>query len=248
MKVRHRDDTIIIIEKPAGLPCLPSRGGVSPTLAEQLMANAPELSELPDFGLVHRLDNDTSGLVVVARTKEAYENLRRQFSEGKVEKEYLALVVGRPPTEGAITSPIAHHPRKKKKMIASPAGRPAHTEYKVVQRYLSPLTPSLSPQGERVSEGRVRGGLHYALVRVQIKTGVRHQIRVHLASIGHPLAGDKLYQNVHKRSDDVVKLPRHFLHASRVVFSHPGTHKKIAVTSSLPPDLVDALTQLERTR
>ncbi|OGQ21341.1 MAG: hypothetical protein A3I05_01905 [Deltaproteobacteria bacterium RIFCSPLOWO2_02_FULL_44_10] len=202
------DASLMVIEKPAGVPCLPEKDGVSPTLVDLLkLTNSP----LPDFGLVHRLDNDTSGLLIIAKTKDAYENLREQFSKGKIHKEYLALVVGNPPKQGEIERPIVHHPRKKKKMILSHKGRPAHTEYRTLKRY----------------------GDH-TLLEINISTGVRHQIRVHLASDGYPLAGDRLYQNPKRRAEETLKLDHHLLHASRLVFKHPESGETCEFTSALP--------------
>lgn len=209
------DASLMVVEKPAGLPCLPEKNGVSPTLVDLLKLHT---SRLKDFGLVHRLDNDTSGLIVIAKTSGTYDNLRKQFSTEDVSKEYVTLVVGNPPERGIIDAPIAHHPRKKKKMIVSKEGRPAHTEYEKIKVY----------QG-------------FSLLKVMITTGVRHQIRVHLASLGYPLLGDKLYQNPKKRVEDIFNPPHHLLHAHRLEFLHPVSHEKIASECDLPASFQELL-------
>lgn len=199
------------------------------TLAAWLIKKFPEQLKLPEGslegGLVHRLDNETSGLIVVARTLSAYKNLRTQFESGKIRKEYIALVVGGAPSRGVIDTWIAHHPNKKKKMIVCEdrdhKAREAKTIFETKKRYEN-----------------------YTLLSVQIKTGVRHQIRVHLASIGCPLAGDKLYQSSNTSKIDTLKLDRHFLHASFLSFKDPVNGKKVQFSSPLPKDLKSALLTL----
>jgi len=215
-----KDEDILVVEKPAGMPSVSLKEDEEETLASWLLKKFPKLSTLPkgklEAGLVHRLDNDTSGLMVAARTVGAYKNLREQFDEGKVLKEYMALVIGNPPAKGMIEDPIAHHERKKKKMVVSKSGRPAETKFKVIKRF----------------------GKKYALLAVKIRTGVRHQIRTHLASIGFPIAGDTLYQNPKKRGEDTLDLKRHFLHASKLGFTHPKTGMWLEFSSQLPQDLL----------
>lgn len=222
ISIQYEDDNIMVVEKEAGIPCTSIKKSKRSSLADVLIKIRPTLKatgKCGEAGLVHRLDNDTSGLVLVAKTNDAYEKLRGQFDEGKVVKEYLALVIGNPPAKGTINTPIAHHPRKKKKMVVNPKGRPAETTFKIVKRF----------------------GKRYTLLNIQIKTGVRHQIRAHLASIGFPIAGDRLYQNPKKRSEDTLPLKRHFLHAIKLGFTHPGTGKRIEISSDLPKDLEEIL-------
>lgn len=223
MQCFFEDQWLMIVEKPSGMPCLPAKEGILPTMVDLL-----ELREcpLPDYGLVHRLDNETSGVLIIAKTLEAYESLRKQFSEDTIKKEYLTLVLGYAPDKGRIETTIAHHPRKKKKMVVCESeaksielkARPARTDYICIEHLLLNKTP-------------------YSLLRVTISTGVRHQIRAHFASIGFPVAGDELYQNQKKRSEDCLRLMRHFLHASRIVFEHPTTRERIDVESPLPEEL-----------
>jgi len=234
------DESVLVIDKPGGMPSASLDEGEAETVASWLIAQHPELRKLPrgelEAGLANRLDNDTSGILLAGRTPAAYESLRRQFAEGSVKKEYAALVVGSPPDEGSIDAPIAHHPRKKRKMVACESdaraeewrGRPAETRFCVRERFAS------------------SAGEEYALLSVRIATGVRHQIRVHLAHIGHPIAGDGLYQNPKKRAADPLELGRNFLHASKVALSHPETGERIEFSSPLPDDLRSALEALKR--
>jgi 23S rRNA pseudouridine1911/1915/1917 synthase len=267
------------------MPCLSLKTGETDTLAAWLIKRFSRQAEIGrplEAGLVHRLDNDTSGLVVAARTSEAYETLRTQFSnpplppftkggDAKLSpllqrgvrgdlkvcktgnfgilKAYTALVIGNPPNEGTITTPIAHHPRKKKKMVVCKSAvqakalkaRPAITSFEVLKRYKS------SHDRRRVSGNQCpTPPSAYSLLRVRIATGVRHQIRVHLASIGFPIAGDRLYQNPKKRAEDTLSLKRHFLHASQIGFTHPKTGKWIEVKSALPDELKEVLALCRR--
>jgi len=241
-RIIHEDTVLIALDKPGGMPSASLKSGESGTLASWLLEKHPELKGLPkgeiEAGLVNRLDNDTSGIVVTAKTAEAYEDLRRQFSEGSAEKEYLALVIGSPPEDGSIDVPIAHHPKKKKRMVACESderahewrGRPASTKFRVTGRF--EFTDDEGTSSD------------YALLQVSISTGVRHQIRVHLAYIGCPVAGDVLYRNPKKRASDRLGLERHFLHASKLAILHPETGERTAFESPLPPDLENALKKL----
>lgn len=238
----YEDDSMIVVEKPGGMPSASLEAGESGSLASWLIERRPELRGLPkgeiESGLVNRLDNDTSGIVVAAKTVSAYEDLRRQFSEGSAKKEYLALVIGSAPDDGVIDVPIAHHPNKKRRMVACESeeranewkGRPASTQFKVLRRY------------ELIDDAG--NSIEYALLSVAISTGVRHQIRVHLAHIGHPIAGDDLYRNPKKRASDRLEPRRHFLHASRLEISHPATGERVAFESPLPAELETVLDRL----
>jgi len=251
--VVYQDEAIFVIVKPAGMPSVSLQKGMQDSLAawiKKKFPNQAKIGKASDAGLAHRLDNDTSGLIVVAKTNDAYENLRRQFSgHSDILKEYTALVIGSPPNEGSIVTPIAHHSRKKKKMIVCESdektktlkARSAITSFEVLKRYKSPH------DRRKVSGNQCpTPPSAYSLLRVRIVTGVRHQIRVHLASIGFPIAGDRLYQNPKKRLEDTLPLKRHFLHASRLGFIHPKTGKWIEVKSALPDELKEVLALCRR--
>ena len=231
VKIHYEDEYILVVEKESGLPTIPVKNGKRPTLADLLVKKYPYLSKIgkkDEAGIVHRLDNQTSGLVLVAKDNETYEILRKQIvNSTQIKKEYLALVLGHPPKEESITSSIAHHPRKKKKMVISKLGRSATTHFRVIKRYKN-------------------NGASYALLQIDIKKGVRHQIRSHLASLGFPLVGDKIYQNVKKRQQDIKDINRHFLHAHKLGFKHPRSGEWIEISSDLPSDLKCILSHLKR--
>ncbi len=221
LKVVYENEDLLVIDKPPGLVVHPAHGHESGTLANALVAHYPDLprDEQNRPGIVHRLDKDTSGLIVVARTEEARRDLQRQFEEGRVEKRYLALVEGRvEPRSGVVDAPIGRDPRHRKRMAVVPrGGREAITEYGVLE-YLS----------------------DYTLLEVRPRTGRTHQVRVHLAFIRHPVVGDKVYGHRKQR----LRLKRQFLHAQRLGFLHPSSGAFIDVTCELPQDLADVLERL----
>jgi 23S rRNA pseudouridine1911/1915/1917 synthase len=239
MNILYEDEDLLIADKPGGIPTLPLKDEKGESLAAELADLRPELNGIEDFGIAHRLDNDTSGIVCAGKTPVAYEHLRAQFSSNKIIKVYSALVLGSTPTRELIDDPIAHHPRKKKKMIVCEneekakelKARDAHTLYEAVARYEYRTEDSLIP---------------YTLLDVTIATGVRHQIRVHLAWIGYPIAGDLMYQNQKKREQDLLPLERHFLHASRLEIAHPTRGKHLLFESSLPEDLKSVLLMMTK--
>jgi RluA family pseudouridine synthase len=219
------EPSFLVVEKPSGIPVHPMRPGERMTLIQGVLSRYPEIASVGskrEMGLVHRLDNDTSGLVLVARTPEAYDFLREEFRRHRVKKEYWALVRGKIPKKKEeawekIDMPIGHHPKSKKKMVVikmrvgqgqpqKEEGRGALTYYKV-EKHLP----------------------HHSLLRIQIPTGVRHQIRVHLAHLSHPVVGDRLYGG--------EEGPRLFLHATGLRFRHPMSLKPVAYASPLPGDL-----------
>lgn len=228
-----------MVDKPAGVPTLPLGDEKVPSLAQELTKIRPELSNITDCGIAHRLDNDTSGIVCAGKSPAAYEHLRTQFTTNRILKIYVALVLGSTPPRGLIDNPIAHHPRKKKKMVVCESAergdklraRPAHTLYNAVDRYEYRKDNSI---------------VHYTLLDVTIATGMRHQIRAHLAWIGFPVAGDRLYQNPKKRSQDLLPLKRHFLHAHQLEITHPTKGDHLIFESSLPKDLTAALEKMTK--
>jgi 23S rRNA pseudouridine1911/1915/1917 synthase len=230
LTIVYEDEDLLVVDKPAGLTVHPAAGlpagqaGVRRgTLAAALLAYRPELAgvggpERP--GIVHRLDRDTSGLLVVAKNEAARAALARQWKERQVEKGYLALVHGRlEPSEGVIDAPIGRDPRHRQRMAVVEGGRAARTAYRI-RRHLGG-----GPAGRDV----------YSLVEVTPSTGRTHQIRVHFAALGHPLVGDRVYG---RRSST---LRRQFLHAHRLAFHHPVDGRPLEFESPLPEDLRQAL-------
>ena len=226
LTIIYQDEDVIVVDKPAGLTVHPAPGHPSGTLVNALLALAPELADLRDRvrpGIVHRLDRDTSGLLVVARNERARADLIRQMKQREVSKTYLALVQGVPqPPQGTIEAPIGRHPRNRKKMAVIAGGREAETRYRVREEI------------DSLSAGR----RSFALLEVEPVTGRTHQIRVHLAAIGHPVVGDTTYG---KRSDIVA---RQFLHAWRLAFDLPSSGRRVEFESPLPADLRAALARL----
>jgi 23S rRNA pseudouridine1911/1915/1917 synthase len=215
--VVYEDTELLVITKPAGMVVHPAAGHQQSTLVNALLARYPSLSVGDEGrpGIVHRLDRDTSGLMLVARTQPALEHLREQFRTRRVKKTYLALVHGAPPTpEGVIEAPIARDPRARKRMAVLSGGRPARTGYRLITEM----------------DG-------YSLLAVSPETGRTHQIRVHLAWLGVPVVGDRVYGRRRERVDT----PRQFLHAWRLSFDHPSGAGRINLESPLPDDLRGAL-------
>lgn len=223
IRIVHADAWLVVADKPAGMPSHPLKPGETGTAANALVGRFPELTQVVEGqaqregGLVHRLDTDTSGLLLAARTPAAHAALRAQFSSKQVEKGYLALVAGEIHAGGEIDLPLAHDPQDARKV--RPASDPTWAAEHGARPALTRFTPL-----ER------RGG--FTLVEVEITTGVLHQIRAHLAFIGHPLAGDALYGG-----PELPGLSRHFLHAARLGFVHPDG-SRARYESPLPPELV----------
>jgi 23S rRNA pseudouridine1911/1915/1917 synthase len=225
--VLYEDATVVAIDKPAGMPSHALRLTETATAANFLLARYPELAGIgkspQEPGIVHRLDTDTSGVLLAARTPEAYHALRGQFSAHLVTKEYFALVNGDVSAPAAVEVRIAHDQRNRRRMLIArgaggvPGARPAVTSYRPMERF-----------------GRC------TLLNVQIRTGVRHQIRVHLASIGHPLVGDRLYA----KDCTEPMASRHLLHAAGITFVHPETGISMAIGSPMPADFAAHLEAL----
>jgi len=216
LDIVYEDASLIVIDKPPGLVVHPAPGHPDGTLVNALLHHCKDLKGIGGVerpGIVHRLDKDTSGLILVAKTDAVMQDLLRQFQERRVRKVYLALVKGRvQPPSGGIDAPIGRHRVHRKKMALNEEGREAQTYYEVARQFEQ-----------------------YALVRAEPKTGRTHQIRVHLASIGHPILGDRLYG--HLRGASVPTLPRQALHAHRLELTHPRTGEPLAFESPLPEDL-----------
>jgi len=215
LPVPYEDEHLLVVEKPAGLVVHPAPGNEAGTLAQGLVAAGAEGGEEERPGIVHRLDRDTSGLLVVARSQEAHERLQELVRRRELEREYLALVVGRP--------------RSRSGTIDAPLGRDRHDR---LRHSLDTATPREAVTHFEVEELLPR----HALLRVRLETGRTHQIRVHLAAIELPVAGDPTYG-----VPGDLGLERQFLHATRLAFTHPFTQERVEVVSPLPPDLAAAL-------
>jgi 23S rRNA pseudouridine1911/1915/1917 synthase len=218
LAVVYEDDTLIVIDKPAGLVVHPGSGNWEGTLLNALLQHAPALADVPRAGIVHRLDKDTSGLLVVAKTLTAQTALVRALQARTVTREYVAVVHGRVSGSGHVDAPIGRHPTQRTRMAVVRTGKPAVTHYAVVERYA-----------------------HATLLRCRLETGRTHQIRVHLASIGHPLYGDPVYGAKRRAAPPFA---RQALHAQRLALVHPGSGEPMSWESPLPGDiaaLVDAL-------
>ena len=216
LNIIYEDDDLLVIDKPAGLTVHPAPGHLSHTLVNALLSHFPHLADISDSlrpGIVHRLDKDTSGVMLVAKNSVAQADLVEQFKARSVAKAYLVLVKGHlTPEDGAIEAPIGRDPGNRKRMAVVASGREARTEYRVI-RYIA----------------------DYTLLEVRPETGRTHQIRVHLSAIGFPVVGDKVY------GVKSASLSRQFIHASRLGFKLPSTGEYVEFKSELPPDLAEAL-------
>ena len=225
LTVVYEDADVLVIDKPAGLVVHPAPGHAGGTLVNALLAHTSDLSLHGDIrpGIVHRLDKDTSGLLVVAKTDSAHAALVRQHQARTMQKEYLALVLGTPtPATGLIDAPIGRHPRERKQQAVIPEGRAARTRYTIERAYG-----------------------HLTLLRARLETGRTHQIRVHFAFIGHPIVGDPVYGRRAAREAKAFGLHRQFLHATRLGFTLPTSGAWREFDSPLPPDLAAVLARLE---
>lgn len=219
-EVRWQDEHLLVLDKPAGLVVHPARGHREGTLSQLLAGTAAGGDDPERAGIVHRLDRDTSGLMVVACSHEAHRLLQAALAKRRIKREYLALVEGRPPARsGTIEAPIGRHPRVRTRMaVGGPHAREARTHFTL----------------ERALPGS-------SLLRVRLDTGRTHQIRVHMQAIGHPVCGDPEYGTT-----GLLGLERQFLHSARLAFEHPLSGEPIDVQSPLPADLQGALERAER--
>ncbi|HZQ74247.1 MAG TPA: RluA family pseudouridine synthase [Burkholderiales bacterium] len=220
LKVLYEDRDLIVIDKPAGLVVHPGAGQPDRTLANALLAHAPALAAVPRAGIVHRLDKDTSGLLVVAKNVEAQSSLAGQLAERSVRRVYLALVQGDPPASGMIDAPVARDVRARTRMAVSHRGKAARTAYRVLERF-----------------GRA------ALVECRLETGRTHQIRVHFQHIRHPLVGDPVYRRGTRHG---LAFGRQALHATELSLLHPRTGERMSWHSAPPRDFKQLLESLRR--
>lgn len=225
INIIYEDEDIIVLSKPAGIVVHPSPGHPAKTIVNALLFHTKFLSGIGGVlrpGIVHRLDKQTSGLMIVAKNDDAHKNLSQQFKKKSVKKIYLALVHGRiEEDEGKIDAPIGRSRRNRKKMSVIPEGRESVTEFEVLKRFNN-----------------------FTLIKVRPITGRTHQIRVHLSYIGKPVVGDVQYRK-RRRIEDYLKLKRHFLHASKLEFKHPRDGKEMSFEDKLPEELKNSLNMLE---
>jgi 23S rRNA pseudouridine1911/1915/1917 synthase len=220
LAIVHEDEAILVVDKPAGLVVHPGAGNRSGTLANALLAHAAQLSDVPRAGIVHRLDKDTTGLLVVAKTLAAQTDLVRQLAARRVTREYIAVVHGVLASAGEIDAPIGRHPIARTRMAVNVRGKPARTRYRVLERLKNATA-----------------------VTVSLDTGRTHQIRVHMRAIGHPLIGDPTYGLGGKPPID---FHRQALHAARLALVHPARGTRVEWTSPLPADMRALIETLRR--
>jgi 23S rRNA pseudouridine1911/1915/1917 synthase len=225
LTIAHEDAALIVIDKPAGLVVHPGSGNWSGTLLNALLHHCPALAQVPRAGIVHRLDKDTSGLMVVAKTLAAQTELVRQIQRRSVARIYQAIAHGDIVEPGSVDAPIGRHRVQRTRMAVVAGGRSARTHYSPLERF-----------GQAT------------LVECVLDTGRTHQIRVHLAAIGHPLLGDPVYGR--RRDSEVERIAavgRQALHAVRLELDHPVSGRRMRFLSPLPPDLEAALARLRAT-
>jgi 23S rRNA pseudouridine1911/1915/1917 synthase len=229
LDIRFEDEQLLILNKPAGLVVHPAAGNRAGTLQNALLHYDASLASLPRAGIVHRLDKDTSGLMVVARTLAAHKSLVEQLQARTVHREYLALVQGEVTAGGCIDAPIGRHPRDRLRMAVVASGKPAVTHYRVADRFAA-----------------------HTLLSVRLETGRTHQIRVHMAYIRHPLVGDPLYggrPRLPRAASERLRAAltgfrRQALHARRLELRHPSSRELLGWDAEIPSDLTWLLTLL----
>ncbi len=223
LDIVHEDDEVLIIDKPAGLVVHPAAGNPDGTLLNALLHHCPSLTAVPRAGIVHRLDKDTTGLMVVAKTLAAQTALVEQLQARTMSREYDAVCVGVMTSGGTVDAPIGRHPKDRKRQAVHPSGKPAVTHYRVVERFRT-----------------------HTHVRCRLETGRTHQIRVHLAHRRFPLVGDPVYGGRLKlpagASEELKTLlrefPRQALHARKLAFLHPASGEAVEFRAPLPDDLL----------
>jgi len=228
LNIVYEDQSILIINKPAGMVVHPGNGNRQGTMLNGLLHYSSKLEEVPRAGIVHRLDKNTSGLLVVAKTLEAQTNLVRQLQNRTMKRDYLALVHGHVQFSGQVNAPIGRHPIQRVKMAVNKNGKDARTYYMVKEK--------------------ING---YTLLQCSLDTGRTHQIRVHMLSIGHPLVGDPTYGSKPKKSSQEIRklitgFPRQALHAKYLELIHPDTGQKVMWESELPKDFNELLLTLRK--
>ncbi len=231
INIAHEDETLLIINKPAGMVVHPGAGNPKNTLANALLYYHPALSEVPRAGVIHRLDKDTSGLLLIAKTPAAYQALINLMKNRLIKREYITLVKGLLISGGKIQAPIARHPTQRTKMAVHTNGREAITHYRIQEKFTA-----------------------HTLLKVQLETGRTHQIRVHMNHMHYPIVGDPVYHKavalpakLHPSQQIALqKMKRQALHAWRLTFPHPGHEKTIHIEAPLPEDFASLLAILRK--
>ncbi|MGD9153533.1 MAG: 23S rRNA pseudouridine(1911/1915/1917) synthase RluD [Gammaproteobacteria bacterium] len=230
LNIVYEDNDILIINKPAGLVVHPGAGNRASTLLNALLHHAPKLKNIPRAGIIHRLDKDTSGLLVIAKTLKAHTYLVRQLQQHKIHREYETIVYGELISGGTIETQIGRHPTKRTKMavVDVDRGKVATTHYRIIKKYKN-----------------------FTHLRVKLGTGRTHQIRVHLAHIRHPIVGDQVYGRIRlpkNASEKLIKTLQNFkrqaLHASKLGLTHPSNHEWVEWQIELPQDIKNLLQNL----
>ena len=227
LDIVYEDSSILVINKPSNFVVHPGAGNLSGTLANALLHFDPNLRSIPRVGIVHRLDKDTSGLIVVARQLKSHANLVEQLQQRTISRKYITLVHGEVIAGGRIDAPIGRHPVERKRMTVITTGKPAVTHYRIRQRFRS-----------------------FTLLDVQLETGRTHQIRVHMDHINHPIVGDPVYRKKIKTTKNKnrvsnIKFSRQALHAASLELVHPDTGKIYKWEAPLPDDFQQLLTTME---
>lgn len=230
LHIIYEDESLLVVNKPAGLVVHPAAGNWHGTLLNALLNHDSNLETLPRAGIVHRIDKDTSGLLMIAKTLQAHNSLTQQLQDRAIFREYLAVTRGRMTAGGTIDEPIGRHPTDRKRYVVKESGKPAITHYRVLQRFI-----------------------HHTLVQVKLETGRTHQIRVHMAHIRHPLLGDQVYGGRFQMPPDsnehlknvLREFKRQALHAARLGLHHPVTGEYFEWEQPLPDDMRTLLAALE---
>ena len=233
LAIAYEDDDVIVVDKPAGLVVHPGAGNRDHTLQNALLAHDLRLSKLPRAGIVHRLDKDTTGLLIIARTEAARDTLTAALAAREIEREYQAIAVGVMTSGGTVDAPIDRHPVDRVRMAVRTGGRDAVTHYRVIERFR-----------------------RHTWVRVMLETGRTHQIRLHLSHAGYPLMGDQVYGGrlaIPRGATPVLAAAlrdfrRQALHAAKLTFPHPADGRAVEITAPLPADMIALIAALRRDR
>jgi 23S rRNA pseudouridine1911/1915/1917 synthase len=229
LNIEYEDDAFIIINKPAGLVVHPGAGNANSTLLNALLHHAPELKSLPRAGIIHRLDKDTSGLLVIAKTPAAYRNISLQLKKRELVREYQAIVYGTMISGGTVDAPLDRHPRERKRRTVTETGKPSITHYRVAEKFRA-----------------------HTRLKLRLETGRTHQIRVHMQHIRHPIVGDPVYGGrlqltkgmTPELKDAVKNFRRQALHAFALGLTHPETDEFMQFEIDLPEDMQQLLVVL----